>query len=324
MPVTLDRPRRNVKRRAAAAFAAAGLLAVAACAEEGEYPTGTVEMMIPWTAGGGSDLSTRQLANHLENQLGVTITPVNEPGANGALGWGSLAEASTDGYELGLLTFDVLSNEVIDPTSPTIEDFDIIAQFEQQALFLYVRADSEYDDVTDLEDGVMFGTSGLGGIDHQAPAALSSELGVEWDYTPFDGHADGLTNLLGGNIDAFVFTPNIAAQYVDDGTLEILGTFSTETVEQYPDVPTFTEMGLDVPPIGSFRGIAAPAGIDPEIRDTVEDAIRLTLEDEDFIADAQRMQMTPYFLDGAEFEDYMNELRPTITEVLTEMGLAQE
>lgn len=314
------------RRRAAAVIAAgalaAGSLAACSSADE-EYPSSAVEVMIPWTAGGGSDLSTRQLVSHMEDHLGVSLTPANEPGANGALGWGSLASANPDGYEIGLLTYDVLSNDVLDPDSPGIEEFDLLGQFEQQALFLYVLADGDYGSVEDLDDNLTVGTSGMGGIDHQAPASLAEQLDLEWTYVPFDGHADGLTNLLGGNIDAFAFTPNVAAQYVEDGTLEILGTFAGERVEQYPDVPTFVELGYDVAPIASFRGLAAPAGLDPEVRATLEEALRATVEDEEFLAAAEEMGMTPYYRSAEDFETHLTELRPVIAGLLENMGLTE-
>ena len=320
------RTTRRAGIRSAAGWAVAALAAgatLAGCAPEGNYPDGTVELMGPWSAGGGSDLSARLFVNELEEYLGVAVAPANEPGANGALGWGNLAQAQDDGYELGLLTYDVLSNEVLDPGSPTLEDFDILAQYEQQALFFYVHSDSPYESAEDLEGSdLTIGTSGLGGIDHQAPAGLARELGVEWDYVPFDGHADGMTNLLGRNIDAFVFTPDIAAQYVADGTLRVLGTFAEERVEDHPDTPTFAEQGYDVPPIASFRGIAAPAGLDDQVRTALEEALEATAHDEDYLEAAAEAGNSPHYRSGAEFEEYMNELRPTIAELLDEMGHA--
>lgn len=314
--------RRSTVRWVAAAVATGTLLT--GCGSTGPYPDGTVELMIPWSAGGGSDLSARLFVSELEEPLSATISPVNEPGANGAIGWGSLAQADNDGYSVGLLTYDVLSNEILDPTSPTLEDFDILAQYEQQELYFYVPTDSPYETAADLEGSELtVGTSGMGGIDHQAPAALARELGVTWEYVPFDGQADGLTNLLGGNIDAFVFTPTVAAQYVEDGTLRILGTFAGERTEEYPDIPTFTEQGYDVPPIASFRGIAAPAGLDEEARAALVEAIEATAQDEEYLAAADEAGNTPLYRTGEEFEAYMNELRPTIAELLQEMGLAQ-
>lgn len=314
--------RRSAARWIATAVAAGTVLS--GCGASGPYPDGAVEMMIPWSAGGGSDLSARLFVSELEDSLSTTISPVNEPGANGAIGWGSLAQADNDGYSVGLLTYDVLSNEILDPTSPTLEDFDVLAQYEQQELYFYVRTDSPYETAEDLDGSTLtVGTSGMGGIDHQAPAALARELGVEWEYVPFDGQADGLTNLLGGNIDAFVFTPTVAAQYVDDGTLRMLGTFAQERTEEYPDTPTFTEQGYDVPPIASFRGIAAPAGLDEEARTALVEAIEDTAEDEGYQAAAAEAGNSPLYRSGEEFEAYMNELRPTIADLLQEMGLAQ-
>ncbi|HIZ37291.1 MAG TPA: tripartite tricarboxylate transporter substrate binding protein [Candidatus Ruania gallistercoris] len=322
MRTTPGTGRRSAARWIAAA-AAAGVL-LSGCGSAGPYPDGTVELMIPWSAGGGSDLSARLFVSELEEPLEATISPVNEPGANGAIGWGSLAQADNDGYDLGLLTYDVLSNEILDPTSPTLEDFDILAQYEQQELYFYVPADSPYQTAADLEGSTLtVGTSGMGGIDHQAPAALARELGVDWEYVPFDGQADGLTNLLGGNIDAFVFTPTVAAQYVEDGTLRIVGTFADERTEEYPEVETFVEQGYEVPPIASFRGIAAPAGLDEETRATLVEAIETTVENEEYLAAAEEAGNTPRYRSGEEFEAYMNELRPTIAELLQEMGLAQ-
>ncbi len=298
-----------------------------ACGQGGgasAYPDGPIDMIIPWDAGGSSDLAARQFANHLEDQLDTTITATNMPGANGATGWAELADAEPDGSTIGLVTYDILTNQAMDENATQLEDLDFLMQFESQPLALYVHSEGDFQTIEDLVNAdreVSFGTSGLGGVFHQGAGLFAKSVGGEYKYVPFDGSGGQLTALLGQHVDAIVTSPTAPAQYVEDGTLKMLGVFADERSPAYPDTPTFQEQGFDVPAHSSFRGIAAPTGLDEEVRQTLVDALKATYDAEEFKTAAEEMSLQLEYLDSEAFTDRLNDMAPVVEEVLSDLDL---
>lgn len=317
-------------RRMLAAIAVLGLGAsLTACGAEGDgesYPSGAVDMVIPWDAGGSSDLAARLFGTHLEDSLGTTVTPKNVPGANGAQGWAELAAADPDGYTIGLITYDILTNQAMDESATQLDDLDFLMQFEEQPLALYVHADGPYqsvDDIVNSEQTVTFGTSGLGGVFHQGAGLLAQSVDREFKYVPFDGSGGQLTAMVGQHVDAIVTSPTAPRQYVDDGTLKMLAVFADERNDAYPDVPTFQELGYEVPAHSSFRGFAAPVGLDEGVRATLVEALQETFDDAEFQAQAENMELQLTYLDSEGFTGQLEAMAPTVSELLNKLGLTK-
>jgi len=319
---------RSGKRTRGLAAACVAALLLSACGDGGDeataYPDGPIDMIIPWGAGGSSDLAARMFASHLEEQVGVNVNPINQAGANGANGWANLAAADPDGETFGLITYDILTNQVLNADGTTLEDVDFLMQFEEQPFGLYVNSAGDYKEVDELVEAgpeVTFGTTGLGGNGHQAPGLLAEATGATFTYVPFDGSNEQISALLGNHVDAIVAAPTATAQYVESGDFIQLATFTAERTEIAPDVPTLQEMGYDVPPYSSFRGFGAPVGLPDDVRQTLTDAMRATVEDPEFREDAEEMNMHLVYLDSEEFTGYLNDMVPVVREVLTELDL---
>lgn len=281
-------------------------------------------MIIPWGAGGSSDLAARMFASHLEDHIGVGVSPINQEGANGANGWAKLAAAEPDGETFGLITYDILTNQVMDPDGTTLEDIDFLMQFEEQPFGLYVNSAGEYQDIDALVEAgpdATFGTTGLGGNGHQAPGLLAQAAGVTFTYVPFDGSNEQISALLGNHVDAIVAAPTATAQYVEGGDFVQLATFTAERTDIAPDVPTMQELDYDVPPYSSFRGFGAPVGLPDDVRETLTEALKATFEDPDFVADAQEMNMRLVYLDSEEFTEYLNGMISVVRELLADLDL---
>lgn len=317
-------------RRTMTALAVLGLgLSLTACGTDdgaASYPSGAVDLVIPWDAGGSSDLAARLFGTHLEEALGTTVTPKNVPGANGAQGWAELASSDPDGYTIGLITYDVLTNQAMDESATQLDDLDFLMEFEEQPLALYVHADGDFqsvDDIVDADREVVFGTSGLGGVFHQGAGLLAQSVDREFSYVPFDGSGGQLTAMVGQHVDAIVTSPTAPQQYVEDGTLKMLAVFADERSEAYPDVPTFQELGHDVPAHSSFRGIAAPNGLDEEVRATLVEALKATYDNAEFQTQGEEMQLQLTYLDSEGFTSQLETMAPTVAELLTNLGITE-
>lgn len=319
----MNRSTRKARGIAAACIAA---LALSACGGSGDaaYPQAPIDLIIPWGAGGSSDLAARLFASHLEDDLGVQVNPINQAGANGANGWANLAAAEPDGETFGLITYDILTNQVMNADGTKLEDIDFLMQFEEQPFGLYVNSEGRFQDIEGIVAAgpdATFGTTGLGGNGHQAPGLLAQATGVTFTYVPFDGSNEQITALLGNHVDAIVAAPTATAQYVESGDFVQLATFTAERTEIAPDVPTLQELGYDVPPYSSFRGFGAPKGLPDDVRQTLTDALEATFDDPEFAADAEEMNMDLVYLDSTEFTEYLNDTLPVVSEVLNDLDL---
>jgi tripartite-type tricarboxylate transporter receptor subunit TctC len=281
--------------RTIAALAALGLLA--ACAEEGggaagdaaAYPTEEIRLLVPYAAGGPTDLTARAYGTSLEEQLEQTVVVENLPGGSGALATQELIAAEPDGYTLSLVTAGTLvltplANEV----GYTKDDVTPIGVMAEVPSVLAVGANSSYQTADDFfaaarenPGGITVGVPGAStpqGIELQR---LREEYGVEVTAVPFNGNAEMTTALLGGNVDAVLInaSSDVTAN-IDAGQFRPLAVSSEERLSWLPDTPTLAESGFpELTLSGSTFGLAGPAGMPEEVVTVLEDALRTAHDD---------------------------------------------
>jgi tripartite-type tricarboxylate transporter receptor subunit TctC len=249
----------------------AAVLGANSVALSAEYPNKTIECAICWTPGSASDMAIRMICNFAEKNLGVAIAPINMVGGNGAVAWEHLHKAKPDGYTIGLVTFDVLTNQIMG-SEVKYDSFHYLLQFTRQPMGLYVHADSPYKTVEEFVEGakanpgkISCGTTSLGGLLHQAGFFLQDHYGIELRYVPFKGSAMIMSQLLGKHLDSGINTITKMAPHVESGTIRMLMSFSDVTLESYPNVPNIKELGVSEVGFESWRAVAIPKGV-PEMR----------------------------------------------------------
>ena len=281
--------------RTLAALAAIGLLT--ACAEEGggaagdpaAYPSEEIRLLVPYAAGGPTDLTARAYGTALEQQLGQTVVVENLPGGSGALATQQLIAAEPDGYTLSLVTAGTLvltplANEV----GYTKDDVTPIGVMSEVPSVLAVGADSPYQSAADFftaaeqePGGITVGVPGAStpqGIELQR---LREEYGVEVTAVPFNGNAEMTTALLGGNVDAVLINASSdVTGNIDGGQFRPLAVSSEERLSWLPDTPTLVESGFpELTLSGSTFGLAGPAGLPEEVVTVLQDALRTAHDD---------------------------------------------
>ena len=286
----MSRPVRTV-----AAVAVLGLLA--ACAEEGggaagdpaAYPSEEIRLLVPYAAGGPTDLTARAYGTSLEEQLGQTVVVENLPGGSGAIATQELIAAEPDGHTLSLVTAGTLvltplANEV----GYTKDDVTPIGVMAEVPSVLAVGADSPYQSAEDF-----FTAAGRepGGINVGVPGAstpqgielqrLRDEYGVEVTVVPFDGNAEMTTALLGGNVDAVLINASSdVTENISAGAFRPLAVSSEERLSWLPDTPTLAESGFpELTLSGSTFGLAGPDGLPEEVVTVLEDELRTSHDD---------------------------------------------
>jgi tripartite-type tricarboxylate transporter receptor subunit TctC len=274
---------------------------VAACGGEGEgegeggtssgeaasYPTESIEVLVPYDAGGPTDLTTRTVGACLEEELGQTVVVQNMPGGSGALATTELVGAEPDGYSLALVTAGTtvltpLANEV----GYTKDDITPIGVMAEVPSVLAVGENSPYASAEDFFAAVeadpgtvtvgVPGASTPQGIELQR---LADEHDTQVAVIPFNGNAEMTTALLGGNVDAALINASKdVVQNIDAGSFVPLVASSEERLTWLPDTPTFTELGFEGLTLsGSTFGLAGPAGLPDDVVTTLEDTLRTCL-----------------------------------------------
>ncbi len=212
-----------------------------------DYPTKPLTMIIPYGAGGTTDIWGRKLAAMLEKYLGQSITVTNQGGASGSIGSQFVKEQPSDGYTLLVCAESMGTYRTMNICDLGYDDFTVIAPLVGDPKVLVVGKDSKYNTLEELLEDIKanpgkitMSHSGPGGSGHNQGLVLG-ELGYEVAMTSFDSGNDALLGVIGGQVD---FTnPNISTLggYIESGDVKPLAVFASERMEAYPDIPAFTE-----------------------------------------------------------------------------------
>lgn len=297
-----------------------------------DYPSKAISAIVPWAAGSGSDIAFRGYAEYLSDELGQNINVQNVTGGNGGVGWAEAAAAPNDGYNLALLTFDVLTNEILGVSDTSYKDFDIINMFTIQGMLLITHADYGYDSLEDFLDAakeakangetLTIGTNGDYGVWHQAGMLMAEETGTDdaYNFVPLDGSSEQVSELLGKHLDAIVISPTPAIGHIEEGTLVGLGSFTEERIPVLPEVPTFQELGYDVL-YESWRALAVPAGAPESVIERLSEASENAFNDPDFQEWAEETNIDPAYLNAEDAKKYLEDLFPVVETVIEKFDL---
>ena len=296
--------RTRIGRRAVLPLAAAAL-ALRPGAARASWPERPVEIIVPFTPGGGVDLTARISARFLEKHTGgKPFVVVNRPGAGGELGWGSVAEARPDGHTLALLNApNIMAIPIERRARFTMESFAYIAALVDDPVTISVHATSPYRTMQELvaalraRPGQMtYGTAGIGAVGHIGFMMLARATGVTAEHVPFQGAANVATALLGRQIDVATTTVAEARQFMSGGAeWRTLGVMSPQRIEALPDLPTMREMGIAAE-MGSIRGLGAPRATPREVLDTIAGAVDRMAKDEEYQAALRQASLPARYL----------------------------
>ena len=251
-----------------------GLLALAALplsalAQAPAFPTKPVELVVPYPAGGGTDVLGRAFAVAAVKHLPQPLIVMNKPGAAGAIGWADVLNGKEPGYKVALLATDLMTQPNMGLTKITYQDFTPIARLNYDPAALTVRADAPWKTVDEFvaaakKGDFRIGNGGNGSTWHLAAAAIEDKTGAKFNHIPFAGANPAALALLGGHIEAITVSAAEVYSHVAAGKLRVLGVMSDERIKGFENAPTFKERGLDIS-IGTWRGLAVPKGTPPEI-----------------------------------------------------------
>ncbi|MCB2012994.1 MAG: tripartite tricarboxylate transporter substrate binding protein [Geminicoccaceae bacterium] len=267
-----------------------GAMILVAGAAMAEYPEKPIEVVVGFSAGGGTDVMARTAAPFIEKYLGqgASLVVKNIPGASGQIGITEVANAEPDGYTIGTFNLPGMMARTIDREADYDRDsFTYLANVVNDPNVIVTSKSSGLDtldkllaDARENPGAVTVAMSSLGGDDHFALIKLQNLTETEYTIVPFKGSAPARTALLGGHVAMGVLNISEVAEFQEE--LNVLGVATTERSDFAPDLPTFSEQGLELVN-GSMRGFVAPAGLPEDVENKLLDAFTKLADDPEFL-----------------------------------------
>lgn len=303
-----------------AAVTGALALGLSACGESsgdgagGEFePEGNVTMIVPFAAGGGSDIAGRATASGLEDATDKTITVQNIDGGSGAVGYSEFLGRSGDPNYLLATETAMLALPATQDVEFTYESFTPIMKLGDDYTLIVAKADSPLDSCSDLTDKAkdertVVAISGATGLDNITFTLMEKETGAKFDRVPFESGAEVITSVLGGKVEAISVNPGEVTGQLESGDLKPLCAAADEryTYPELKDIPTAKEQGIDVA-FAQFRGIIAPGDIPPEAKDYWVEKAKEYEKSDAYTTYIEDNMMQPNVSYGDDFTTYLGE-----------------
>jgi tripartite-type tricarboxylate transporter receptor subunit TctC len=293
------------------------------------YPEQPIKMIVAYAAGGGTDIIARVLAPYIGKYLGnnASIVVINRAGAGGGIGFAELANAQPDGYTIGFINtpnvltipierkvnyhwsgYDLLGNVVDDPGNFSVHNDTPVKNLAE--LVAYAKANP---------GKVSYGTTGIGSDDHLAAMMFERAAGVKLTHVPFKGAAEVHNAIASKQVMMASMNIGEALQYQKGGTpMRHLGQMSTSRSTLAPNLPTFKEQGFDIV-MASLRGVAAPKGLPPAIREQLVNAVQKAVADPEFQQKAASYFAPLRYLPPAKYDAELRETETAFRQIWKDM-----
>ena len=308
-------------------------VAVSPVAAADVYPSRPITLIVPYTAGGGTDAVARIIGSLLEKELGQPVNVVNRTGGNGVVGHAALASSPADGYTLGMVTVDITMLHWAGLSQLSPHDFTPIALMNFDPAGLTVRADSPYKTIDDLLKAIRANPgkfkasgSGQGGIWHLALAGMMRDLKIDpamAPWVPSNGAAQAMTDLVAGGIEFVTCSLPEARSLIDAGKARPLVIMHDKPSTLYPNVPLLKVATGSAWSTGAWRGIGAPKNLPPEIQAKIGAALKKIYDGKDYQGFMSNRGFGSTYADARSFEQFMAKSDSEMGAVMKAVGLAK-
>jgi tripartite-type tricarboxylate transporter receptor subunit TctC len=238
-------------------------------AQEGDWPSRTIQIVVPYTPGTGADILARVLGPKLAERWKVAVVIDNRAGASGNIGTDFVAKAAPDGYTFLCTATSFGTNPAINRKLPfdPVKSFAPVIQLASSSVAVIVtpglsaKSMREFLELARSQPGKLYYSSpGSGGPQHLAMELLKLDAHIDLVHVPYKGSGGALADLVGGHVQAMIVALQTAAPYVQSGKLRMLAVMSAERSQAFPEVPTLKELGLADLEVETWYGVFAPAG----------------------------------------------------------------
>lgn len=299
------------------------------------YPTKSIKVIVPYGAGGTTDLVGRQLAIQLEKHLGQSITVVNQGGASGSVGCKTVLDAPSDGYTLLFTAESLGTQRVMQLSDMSYNDFRPIMVTVNDPKVIVVNKNSNYKTLQELVDDikarpgqVKMSYTGPGGSGH-VQSLIYEAAGLKTALTAYTSGSDCIVAVLGDQVDFTNSNYSSVANYIDSGELRLLAVSSTKPIAKYPDVPTFASIVPET--ADAFETPFTPLSllvkkdVPQEIIDILRDAAQKAIQEEDwkkFVKDNSLEELYLKFKTEDEMMSFYKNWESKVSWMLFDAGAA--
>ena len=267
---------------------AASLVATGAAVAQAAFPAKPVTVVVPFSAGGPTDVVARLIGVPMGKALGQRVIIDNALGAGGTIAAAKVARAAPDGYtiflhHMGMSTAPALYRKLsFDP----LKDFEYIGQVVDVPMTLLARKDFPPNNFKELQaylkangNKVTLANAGLGAVSHLCGLLFMSQIGVELTTVPYKGTGPAMNDLLGGQVDLLCDQTTQTVPFIKDGRVKVYGVTTHNRLASLPDVPTLDEQGLKGFEVKVWHGMYAPKGTPREVIDKLNAALKTAMAD---------------------------------------------
>jgi tripartite-type tricarboxylate transporter receptor subunit TctC len=293
-----------------------------------QFPNAPIRMLVPWGAGGTTDVQMRALCEAAGRRLGQPVVVENRAGAGGVLGAQAMLSARPDGYTIGQMPISVFRQPLLNSRAlfDPLTDFSYIIHVTGYLFGTVVRPDAPWRNMAELiaharanPGKLNYGSPGVGTSLHLTMEQIAMRSGIEWTHIPFRGFAENITSLLGGQTDILADSSAWAPMALE-GRVRVLAQWTETRAKRFPDVPTLRESGVDIVSASPY-GLAGPKGMDPNVVRILHDAFREATMDPSHIAVLDRFDMAPMLKNTADYIAFVRQTMEEERELITRLNL---
>jgi tripartite-type tricarboxylate transporter receptor subunit TctC len=317
----------TARTRIKTALASLAMLATAFAASAQEFPIKPITLIVPWPAGGPTDVGVRAMAEIAGKHLGQPIIIENKSGGAGTVGPATMAAtAKPDGYTIAQMPITVYRLPMMQNTTWTADDFTYIVHLTGYTFAAMAHVDTPFKTWQDVLDyakknpgKITYATSGAGSSLHLGMEMMAEKSGVKFTHVPFKGAAEVNAAVAGGH--TMMAAGGLSVKpMVDAGKVRLLNVWTEKRLKSVPDLPTLKELGYPWV-FDSPWGIAGPKGMDPKVVAKIHDAFKKAIEDEAVVATLERFEMVPNYKNSADYKAAVAEQVKMEEELLKRIGM---
>lgn len=293
-------------------------------------PSKNTEFVVPYAAGGGSDLYARILVDIMQKNklVNEAVMVVNKAGGAGAVGDAYTFSKKGDNHTITTFVSGQMTSSLMNKTAVTYDKLTPIANLALDEYLLGIMADGykSFDDflaaAKAAPETITIGGSGKGTEDELCVGLLAKYTGTKFKYVAFSSSGEVMSAMLGGHIKAGIYNPNECNTQIEAGKVKTIGAFGTKRVAGvFKDTPTFTELGYKDVVFQQFRGIAGPPNMSPEAVKFWVEVFRKATQTEQWKKDyLAKNGLTEHFLEPAEFKKFMDGENKKYADILKDIG----
>ncbi len=277
-----------------------------------QYPVKPIRLIVPYAAGGGTDVTARMIVQKLEKVIGQPVAIVNIGGAGGGLGMKEVLSAAPDGYTMGVDIINMWTRKALKTTDFGPEAFELVAQCGSYYLVEAARAASPYNTLKELfeaakkaPDTIQEATN-IGAITHFTSLALMDATGGKLRLVHIGDGTQRITAVLGGHVEMTIMGTHEVLPFYKSGEMKVLAVAAPQRVEGLEKAPTAREQGIDVVQSVDYW-FTMPKGTPGEKVDFMADALGKVMQDPEIVGKMKSMSMVPSYLKGEEYRKHVDE-----------------